>query len=295
MQHSGLVSLTSRVAAVVLLLLGAVAAGIAEPKRPPPQATAKVRVYTLDCGHLFFYDMGLFSDTGEYDGQRGAMPVPCFLIRHPKGDLMWDTGFGDLTARQLQDMYGPFGILATPRTPLTRQLAALGVSPDQVEYLALSHLHADHAGGANLFPRSTWLLYRNEIAWATATPAPSGVAPALFSAYRTAKVEWLNDNDHDVFGDGSVRILRASGHSAGHAVLMLQLARAGTVILSGDLAHTLQSHKHRRVPLTNYSRAETLASFDRVDKLIANRQGRLIVQHSPEHFAALPKPPAFLD
>ncbi|WP_242107886.1 N-acyl homoserine lactonase family protein [Luteimonas aquatica] len=279
-----------RLFAACLLLLAATAPVHAAPTQAPPT----LRLYAIDCGHLAFKDMGLFSDTGEYDGKPGEMAVPCFLIRHPKGDLIWDTGLGDGLASQPDTIYKPLGITATVRTTLVAQLAELGLAPQDIDYLALSHLHADHAGNANLFTRAIWLLSRRELAWATTEPSPPGVAPALFSGYRQARVTWL-DLDHDVFGDGSVRILRAPGHTAGHAVLMLQLAHAGTVILSGDLFHTRENRRDRRVPPVNDSRAETLASFDRIETLLANRHARLVIQHAPEDFAALPAFPAYLD
>ena len=62
------------------------------------QDVTNTRLYVLDCGHAGFKDMGMFSDTGEYDGRPGAVADPCFLIRHPKGTLLWDTGLGDKLA-----------------------------------------------------------------------------------------------------------------------------------------------------------------------------------------------------
>jgi N-acyl homoserine lactone hydrolase len=116
----------------------------------------------------------------------------------------------------------------------------------------------------------------------------------LFSTYRQAKVATF-ELDHDVFGDGSVRILRAPGHMAGHSVLLLKLPKSSAVILSGDLYHSRANYQQARVPPINFSRAETLASFDRVAQLIRNLRARLIIQHDPGDFAALPKPPAYLD
>lgn len=281
-------------AASLLLLAGSVATTAFGAESGASPVTS-VRLYAIDCGHLSFKDMAMFSDTGEFDGQRGEMAVPCFLIRHPKGDLIWDTGLGDDLARKPDTIYRPLGITATVKTTLVSQLKRLKLTPDGVEYLSVSHLHADHTGNANLFEHSTWLLSRTELDWASATPAPIGVVPALFSGYRNAKVKLLEDADHDVFGDGSVRILRAPGHTAGHAVLLLQLVHAGTVILSGDLFHTRLSQTKHLVPPFNYDRAETLTSFDRIDKLLANRHARLVIQHSPEDFTALPKFPAYLD
>lgn len=101
--------------------------------------------------------------------------------------------------------------------------------------------------------------------------------------------------DHDVSGDGRVRILRTPGHAPGHRVLLVELENAGTVILSGDLYHSHGNFENARVPAFNVDRADTLASFDRVRQLLRTHDGRLVIQHAPEDFAAMPKLPAFLD
>jgi N-acyl homoserine lactone hydrolase len=98
-----------------------------------------------------------------------------------------------------------------------------------------------------------------------------------------------------VFGDGTVKILRANGHTAGHQVLQLKLAKSGTVILSGDLFHTRENFEQDRMPVFNDSRGETLGSIDRIKRILKNTNGRLVIQHDPGDFQALPKIPAYLD
>jgi glyoxylase-like metal-dependent hydrolase (beta-lactamase superfamily II) len=257
-------------------------------------AAGTPRLYALDCGHAQFSDMRIFSDTGEYDGKPGELAVPCFLIRHPKGDLLWDTGLGDHFAARKQGSDPAPGVHMSVATPLLEQLRALQIEPRDIAYLAFSHLHWDHTGNANAFGSATWLMNRSELAAASAMPAPDGVLPETFSAVKSVQVEFI-DGDRDVFGDGSVVILRAPGHTPGHQVLSLRLARAGTVILSGDLYHLRASRSFRRVPVENVSRADTLASMIRIETIVKNTHGRLIVQHDPEDFRALPKPPAYLD
>ncbi len=89
---------------------------------------AAVRLYALDCGRAEFKDMAMFSDTGEYDGKVGALAVPCFLIRHPKGSLLWDTGLGDKIAEN-KDGADFNGIHFTVSTTLTDQLKAIDLAP----------------------------------------------------------------------------------------------------------------------------------------------------------------------
>jgi len=163
-----------------------------------------------------------------------------------------------------------------------------------VNYIAFSHLHFDHTGNANQFPQSVWIINKTELGAALSPTPPSGVVADSFSGYKTAKTQMI-DGDYDVFGDGTVRILKAPGHTPGHQVLELKLAAAGTVILSGDLYHSRANREFARVPVVNVSRADTLASIDRIEKIAKNTQARVVVQHDPQDFQALPKFPGFLD
>lgn len=270
-----------------------VAAALALPARAEPEV-ASLRLYVIDCGRVRFDDLGPFADTGEYAGQLGELTTPCFLIRHPKGDLLWDTGPGDALAGAPDGRQIRPGVRAFVAKTLQSQLGQIGLRADEVEYLAFSHFHWDHTGNANAFARSTWLLSRREVQALESEPAPTGVRVENLSAYKQAKVE-LIDLDRDVFGDGSVRILRANGHTAGHQVLMLRLAKSGTVILSGDLFHTRENFRQGRMPEFNHSRGETLGAMDRVRRLLENTHGRLIIQHDRDDFEALPKAPEYLD
>lgn len=264
---------------------------------PTVHAAAPVeslRVYAFDCGRLTFQDLGIFSDTGEYDGVSGTLSEPCFLIRHPKGDLLWDTGLGDRFAATPGGVEVRPGVRYIVDTPLLKQLQAIGVAPADIEYLSFSHFHRDHTGNANAFVRSTWLLSRREVEALEGTPTPVNVNPDDLSGRRQAKVE-LIDLDRDVFGDGTVKILRANGHTAGHQVLQLKLPHAGVVILSGDAVHTRENYELNRMPVFNYARGETLGSMDRIRRILERTGGRLVIQHDPRDVEALPKAPAYLD
>jgi len=258
----------------------------------PLVAGAQVRLYTLDCGRASAPDMGFLSDTGEYDGKSFTVADPCFVIRHPKGVLLWDTGLSDKMAESKGGV-DEGGAHKSAHQTLAGQLKALGLAPADVTHVAFSHMHFDHTGNANLFGASTWILNRAELAWADSRPGPF-VQPESYAAHKGAKTQMI-DGDHDVFGDGRVRILKAPGHTPGHQVLMVKLGRVGAVVLSGDLYHTRDNRTHRRVPVFNTNRADTLASMDRIERIVKNAKARFVVQHDARDFAALPRFPAYLD
>ena len=257
-------------------------------------SAASIRLYALDCGRAQFQDMGMFSDTGEYDGKPGVIADPCFLIVHPRGTLLWDTGLGDALAGQPDGKDAGHGIHLNVDKTLLQQLREIDLVPDAISFVGFSHLHFDHTGNAAQFDHATWLISRKELAAALSDSPPFGVDPAFLKGRDQSKIEQV-DTDRDVFGDGSVQILAAPGHTPGHQVLLVRLKRAGAVLLSGDLFHTRDNQRLHRVPKINTDRADTLASFDRVDRIVANQQARLIVQHDAADFASLPKFPKYLD
>lgn len=182
--------------------------------RPRSDATAPaspelVRLYTLDCGRIEIKDFGFFTDSGKPTGKGRTLSDACFLVRHPKGTLLWDTGLSEVIAKNKDGVSNPIGAEFVD-TPLTAQLAKLSLAPKDITFLGISHLHADHAGNANLFTSSTWLVGKREIEAATKSPAPLGVDASRFSEYEKVKSKWL-EADEDVFGDGSVRILQTPG------------------------------------------------------------------------------------
>ena len=112
------------------------------------------------------------------------------------------------------------------------QLAQIGVTPADVTYLAFSHFHLDHTGNANAFGSSTWILNQAGARVGLRNPPPPIVNVDTFSAYRPAYTIMIH-SDYDVFGDGSVRILKTPGHTPGHQVLLVRLPKSGAVLLSG--------------------------------------------------------------
>lgn len=266
-----------------LRTLAALAVLTLAPAAAQAQARPDVRLYALDCGKFDMANAGSFADDGAYDGQAKKLVVPCYLIRHPKGDLVWDTG-----VPQAPDS------VAAPTTPrLTDQLKQLGLTPDDIEYVSVSHSHFDHIGNAGRFAKSTWIVHEREKAWAFREEAKKAAAQfAAYSALEGAKtVEIKGEAPHDVFGDGSVMVVPTPGHTPGHTILLVRLRQSGNVLLTGDLWHIAESRAAKRVPRFNFNREQTLRSYELTEALAAREKARVVRQHVPEDFAAMAKFP----
>ncbi|SFO33357.1 N-acyl homoserine lactonase family protein [Sphingomonas sp. OK281] len=251
-----------------------------------------MKIYTLDCGLTEFKNAAVFSDTGEYDGKPLALPTPCYLIQHGRDWMLWDTGLGDQLAA-LPNGVEKFGGHFTVRRTLVSQLAQLGLKPDDIHYVGLSHIHFDHAGNLGLFPNATFIIPAIELAAARSKPTPFGVDTAQIAPLDQANIIPA-DGDYDVFGDGSVVTLKTPGHTPGHHSLMVKLPKAGVVLITGDLYHTRLNYQKGLVLRIN-DRPNTIASMDRFTRLQVNTHARVVIQHSPEDFAGMPIFPKFLD
>ena len=261
------------------------------PAASADQASAALRLYVFDCGSLRIADPGRFSLTVD-EVSTLDLSVPCYLIEHPDGTLLWDAGLSDSLAEGSPHTQAN-GTVTTVTATLRAQLAALGYQAADITYLALSHLHYDHAGNANDFAASTWLVQRPE------HEAAFGDAQGFFDRTLYAELEtsetMLLDGDHDVFGDGTVVIKSAPGHTPGHQVLFVDLVETGPVVLSGDLYHFPESRTLKRVPTFNFDEAETLASMDAVEDFLIESGARLWIEHDVAANALLKKSPAYYE
>lgn len=257
------------------LLISTVALAIAAPASAQKPA---VQLWRLDCGSLDV-QLGDFSDTGLYAGQKRTLVASCYLVRDGDRYLLWDTGVDGTLAGRPKDKGGTL-----LKEKIVAQLAQIGVKPDAVTYVGISHYHYDHTGQLPDFAGSTLLIGKGD--WEVAQKWPA--AKARFAPWLTggSKVEPV-EKDKDVFGDGRVTMLDMPGHTEGHHALLVRLA-SGVVLLSGDQYHFTENVANRGVPSFNVNRADTLASHDRFDRIAANLKAKVIIQHEPSDVAKLP-------
>ena len=256
---------------------------LALPAAAQTSGKAADRLYVMDCGHNAAPDQARWSP-GVNVGKPIELSDTCTLIRHGNRWLLWDTGYPDAVADR--PVTSPIGT-ATRARKLAAQLAELGVKPDDIAYVAVSHTHGDHVGNVDMFPKSTLLIQKAEIdfAFAEGKPAP----------FRKDRPMQLLSGDFDVFGDGSVVILSAPGHTPGHQALLVNLAKTGWIVMSGDLAHFKDNWDNDRVPSMNTSADQTHASRARVQKVLDDKKAQLWINHDLPSFNSRRLSPQFYD
>ena len=244
---------------------------------------AEVSLTRLDCGtpQAPTPVNQRFSDIFAYGDLRLQFVFSCYLVKHGNQYLLWDTGH----AMTMPNV--------APKESIVDQLAKLNVKPEQINFVGISHYHADHTGQVASFPKALLLIGQNEWNAITAPTPAQGVNFKPFEGWIKGenKVEPVA-TDKDVFGDGSVMVLRAPGHTPGHQALLVKLAQTGPVILSGDAVHFRENLESDGVPWFNYDRAQTVASIERMKKIAANLKGQIIIQHDARDIGKLPAFPA---
>jgi N-acyl homoserine lactone hydrolase len=254
--------------------VGALSSALALAQAP------EVTLTRLECGSGF-NDQRRFSDTFAYTDPKIPFTFSCYVIKHGSDYMVWDTG------------YLPGSVPNATNKPLAELLAQMNVKPEQVKFVGISHFHADHTGQLDTVPNATLLIGQKE--W-DALNAPKPMQGANVAGFK----HWMGGGgkvepqaaDKDVFGDGTVMILRTPGHTPGHQSLLVRLKDKGNVVLVGDAVHFHENYQSNGVPGFNYDRAETIASIERIKQIEKNLKATVIIQHDPRDIGKLPAFPA---
>jgi len=249
-----------------------------------------IKLFALTCGRLTG-DLGRLMEGGE--GQ-AELPIPAYLIEHPKGRALFDTGIhpdcqSDPAARVGQRIAGLFSFHYGPGEEISARLAAFDRDPAQIDLIVNSHFHFDHVGGNALIPNATMVVQRRE--WEAALDpdiaTPHGFNRADFDLGHKVT---LIDGEHDLFGDGSVVCLPTHGHTPGHQSLKVRLD-TGDVVLAADACYFCRTLRERRLPQRVHDRDAMRASLDELARLEA-AGARIFFGHDAEFWKTVPQAPA---
>ncbi len=265
----------------------------------PVKARTADKLFRLDCGRSVANDESVWTP-GENVGRSIKFSSTCWLVKHGGDWLLWDTGVPESA------LNNPDGWSTLPQLivyhldrSLMDQLTEIGLKPSDITYVAISHTHGDHIGNVRSFPNSRILMQRAEYAWINSGDGPNDNVNQLMALARklmgTPKNLQLINGDMDVFGDGSVSLISTPGHTPGSQSLLVHLRNTGFVILSGDVAHSKKNFENDIVPSLNTDQAQSIASMERIRRMIATYRAAFFINHDKEQTDTLKLSPAFYD
>jgi len=281
----------------IRLLLAALAAAtlvtVSPHAQTKPAAVKSPRIYVFDNGTLSGLDPKQFFGFERSELKAVDFTAQSYLIVHPQGTLMWDAGV--IADSQFKGTEPVKEGISTATKPLLPQLAAAGYTPANVTYFAMSHYHSDHTANANAFAGSTWIVQKAERdVMFGATPVQI-MAPATYSALKDAKTKVLDNEDFDVFGDGSVVVMTTPGHTPGHQVLFVKTAKRGPIVLAGDLYHYPEERTTGKTPSFEFNAAQSKVSRNRIEIFLKQTGAQLWIEHDIATHANLPKSPKYVE
>ena len=273
------------------------AADAASAEEPASADAAGPKLYVFDCGRIRLVSVEAFN-LKETDTDVRELSAPCYVVDHPKGQLLWDAGLPSVFAQSDGWVVGEDGVANNLDETLASQMERmdLGFDMSSLEYVAFSHIHWDHVGASGDVTSGNWLVQQGDYdaAHAEGNMNVPAVQPELLTAIKTRPTQVLH-GDHDVFGDGRVRLIAAEGHTPGHQVLFVDLDETGPVVLSGDLYHFQFSRANRVVPLFNVDAEQTLRSMEKVEALVSEVGADFWLQHDASLFDSQQKAPGFYE
>lgn len=284
----------------LMLALGGLLGGPAQtPAGKAAQPPGSLRLYVFDCGVVNVDPEGVTRyHVTQAEVVESRMPVPCFLVVHPKGTLLWDAGvIPDALVERAAPQAALYDINPLMHAVVSRtlksQLAGIGYAPADITYVAVSHGHKDHSANLNEFAASTWLARSAERAFMF-KPNNDRVEPTFFNDLEHGKSIGIDTDEYDVFGDGKVVLKAAPGHSPGHQVLILQLATAGRIMIAGDLYHYAPERLFRRAPPDNeFSTQQSAISRAMIEEYLTRTKTSIWIEHDFVSNAQLKKSPAY--
>jgi len=248
-----------------------------------------VRLFALTCGWLTGPAGGFLAGTTG----RLRVPVPAFLIDHPRGQVLFDSGLHPDAGRDPEARLGPaaqvFDVELRDGEDVGARLAGLGVDPAQIRFLITSHLHFDHTGGHASIPNARVVVQRLE--WAAGHDADL-MARNYYDArnYDLGHDVLAVDGEHDLFGDGRVVCLPTHGHTPGHQSLRVRLDTSD-VILTADACYLRRTLEDLHLPAIVHDPEAMLAALHRL-RALQQHGARIFYGHDPDFWTTVPQPPA---
>ena len=252
-----------------------------------------INVYALGTGYIELDRASMVSDLEP--GQPWTVPVTSFLVSHPSGKLLFDTGVHcqarlDPLARLGAERMKRLAVKSQAGDDVVPQLATLGLTPDDIRFVANSHLHFDHCGGNEFFPRATFLVQRPELESARRPGFVPGYSPSPLDFDHPLDYRMI-EGEHDVFGDGSVILFPTYGHTPGHQSLRVRAGKQGQIVCASDACYTRENMDRDVLPKILWDASVMSESLAVLRKLRDQAGATMFYGHDPAQWQATPRAP----
>ncbi|MBA2692591.1 MAG: N-acyl homoserine lactonase family protein [Rubrobacter sp.] len=258
-----------------------------------------LRLYFMECGSLKTQVQMIKMNQGL--GDPYEVPVPFYLIQHPRGNVLYDGGNAlevaqDAVAHWGQGVVDAYTPVMTEDDFVVNQLERLDVDPASIKYVIQSHLHLDHSGAIGHFPNAEYITQRRELEYAF-TPQwfqkPAYIRPDF-----DRDVDWLlldgpHDDEYDLFGDGAIKTLFTPGHAPGHMSVIVNLENDGAMILTADACYTMDHYNRTALPGLIHSASDVADSVDKIHRAVDKYEATPVTGHDPEEWPKFKKAPEY--
>ena len=269
---------------------------------------AGMQLYAFSSGSMML-GKGFLQNFAPMD-PKIQIPIGFFVIKHPKGNVLFDTGNNDkliTDSTYWGKLASVFEAKMTPEDAIDVQLAKIGLKPDDIKYVVVSHMHLDHGGNVAKFPNSTLIIQDDELSFAMFPDEPfaggyiPGDAQVLRAPVGSSKPSLMNmirlEGDYDIFGDGSIVVHRSRGHTKGSQMLLVRLPQTGATILTADTVYFRENIEKNLMPnlVLAYDPAGIAKGYDWVRRMMATENANFFTAHDPDAYKAMKKAPAFYE
>jgi len=258
----------------------------------------KIKLYFFECGTL--KSQKQYFTLNKDIGMPFEVPVPFFLIKHPKRNILFDLGNSLFVAENPEkhwgDVVNAYYPVMKKEQYVVNQLKKIGINPEDINYVILSHLHLDHAGGVGDFPNAVYVVQQKEYDWAYSPE--NNQKDAYIKADFDKPVKWkkLNGEEtYDFFGDGTLEIWFTPGHTPGHQSLMVNLENSGKFFLTADSCYTDENLNENILPGLVWDAELSMNVLKKLQEMQKDSNITIITGHDPLAWGNYKQAPEFYD